>query len=69
MLPQSPLIHLKDLKQLSTLDLTRCHNITDEGLKHLKDLPLKNLNLGWCDKITDAGLEHLKDLRQLYPDA
>ncbi len=53
-------------KQLQTLNLRGCDNITDAGLLHIAELQqLQTLNLGGCDKITDAGLQHLATLQQL----
>ncbi len=56
---------LKCFKQLSSLDLRPSYDITDVGLKHLKDLKQMDdfyLDLSSCRKITDEGLKHLKGL-------
>jgi hypothetical protein len=55
---------LKHLKNVKHLDLSRCHQITDEGMKHLPQ-NLKSLNLSDCRKITDDGLMHLNSLTNL----
>ena len=52
--------------RLRVLNLTRCKQITDAGLVHLKGLTtLEELDLWSCDQITDAGLAHLKGLSNL----
>ena len=52
--------------RLRVLNLTRCKQITDAGLVHLKGLTtLAWLSLWGCDQITDAGLVHLKGLTTL----
>jgi F-box and leucine-rich repeat protein 14 len=51
---------------LKELNLSQCHQITDNGLVHLKSLTqLKHLDLSQCHQITDNGLVHLASLNQL----
>ncbi|PQO48215.1 COR domain-containing protein, partial [Blastopirellula marina] len=60
------LAHLKELKQLQTLDLSGCERIENEGLALLKELKqLNTLDLSWCKRIENEGLAHLKELKQL----
>ena len=41
-------------------------NVTDAGLKELKDFKqLTSLDVSWSKQVTDAGLKELKDLKQL----
>lgn len=61
------LIQTEEAKTLASL-LMSYSKITDAGLEHLKDLPLKTLDLTQCFWFTDAGLEHLKDLPLNYLD-
>ena len=57
--------HLRELTNLTHLDLGRWYLITDDGLSHLAGLTkLKTLDLQ-DTKITDAGLEHLGGLTSL----
>src|SRR5215207_2040012 len=49
---------LKDLKQLTFLRLTHCFDVTDAGLKELKDLNLTTLILTGIN-VTDKGLKEL----------
>jgi len=57
--------HLKNLKNLTKLDLSINNYLTDDGFAQLKDLEnLTELNLRNTN-ITDAGLIHLKDLKNL----
>ena len=56
--------HLKDLKELQSLDLTGAA-VTDAQVERLKGLTqLRSLNLTDA-RVTDAGLDHLKGLSQL----
>ena len=61
----------EDCKELQSLDLRSCRNITDAGMASLSEgcKELRLLNLDSCDKITDAGLASLsegcKELRSL----
>jgi hypothetical protein len=55
------LYHLSSLK-LKHLCLACCVNITNGGVVHLKNHPLKHLNLSWT-RIGFGGLRHLKDLQ------
>ena len=50
--------------QLQHLELEGCRAITDEGLMHLKNLPLQHLNLNLCE-FSKYGLAHLQSLQQL----
>ena len=43
------------------LDLSGCLKITDEGLKHLKNVT-QILYLDQCEIITDKGLKYLKNV-------
>lgn len=51
--------YLAPIFSLKVLDLSRCSEITDEGLKHLTRLPLERLYLSGCSKLTNKGLEYL----------
>lgn len=45
------------LKNLKTLDISECQNITDSGLYNLPRLKmLRNLNISGCTQVTDPGL-------------
>ena len=56
---------LKELKQLTGLELKRCDKVTDAGLKELKGLKqLRELQLEGCTKVTDAGVKELKEALQ-----
>ncbi len=62
-LEEDTLIHLKQLAELESLDLTYTP-IADDELVHLKDLStLQELRLG--RNVTAAGLEHLRGLSKL----
>lgn len=51
--------------QLKRLSLTTAYKLTDEGMRHLADLPnLEWLELG-CKEVTDSGLLHLGSLTKL----
>jgi internalin A len=62
---------VKEFRNLDSLSLNRCLQITDAGLRELKGL--KNLHYLWLGggekfgetKITDRGLRELKDLKSL----
>jgi len=57
---------LENLKELRILRLELCPNLTDAGLRSLKDLTqLEDLRITHCSGITDAGVEHLKGLTNL----
>jgi hypothetical protein len=59
------LLKLKDMRQVTLLDVRGCAYITDKGLGNLSDLTnLKTLKLQ-SSEITDAGLEKLKPLKNL----
>lgn len=52
-------------KNLHLIDLAECHNLTDEGLEALVDLPaLKFLTLS-SDKCTDKGMKVIKKLKSV----
>ncbi len=56
---------LRFFPNLEVLSLRGCHEITDNGLKHLAGLTkLRELHLP-REKITDAGLSHLRRLTEL----
>ncbi|MDF1661039.1 MAG: hypothetical protein P1V97_04675 [Planctomycetota bacterium] len=59
---------LKSLQGSPLEELSLRMPITDLGLSHLKDLPLKKLDLKDCHALTDNGLKHLKGmpLEELY---
>jgi F-box/leucine-rich repeat protein 14 len=52
--------------RLTKLNLTRCLDISDEGVAYLTNLPsLRQLSLRECKKVTDAGTVHLAKLTLL----
>jgi len=57
----SGLAKLEHLRQLSSLNLSFCNQITDRGVMHavkyLKNI--ESLNLSWCSEITDSSLQHI----------
>jgi len=53
---------LKYFKNCTILNLSYCHNITDEGLKYLSNYTTLDLS---CLKITDDGLKYLSNCRSL----
>lgn len=63
-LTDDELIYCKDLTGLTGLGLKNCL-ITDTGLAHVKDLPLKNLNVDGTD-VTASGLKQLRALKNLF---
>jgi Leucine Rich repeat len=51
---------LKELKELTELDLHKCPKITDEGIRHIRQFTkLQVLNLNECKQVTDEGLTPL----------
>jgi hypothetical protein len=53
-------------QNLTTLNLSGCNNITDEGLQQLTQLKnLTTLDLSGCKQITDGGLNNLAQLTKL----
>lgn len=57
---------LKNMTQLTLLDLQRCRQISDSGLAHLKNLiHLETLHLRECDRITDLGVACFKNCVKL----
>ncbi len=56
---------ISGLRQIISLDLAECRNVTNEGIRFLKALPhLIELNLSSCS-LTDSGLAELKPLNHL----
>lgn len=56
---------LKNLPQLTELNLGSC-DITKHGLEHLADLPhLKRLNLAYCGRLTGTVTKPLRQLARL----
>lgn len=55
---------------VQSLDLGNCRFLTNVGLEHLANLPLRRLRIGYSDKISNKGLQFLKDcpLRSLEID-
>lgn len=49
---------LKYLKNVHTIDLSCCNNITDSGVKHLKKV--KSIDLACCNKLIN-GIKYLKN--------
>jgi len=66
------LMQLKDLRQLTSLNLSFCCKISDYGIMKVveKLQDIQSLNLSWCSEITDLSLLHignnLQKLRVLY---
>ena len=54
----------KYFKNIHTLKITNCKNITGVGFKYLKYI--HTLELYRCENITDKELIYLKDIHQLY---
>ena len=52
------------LRQLTSICLVGCLDVTDRGLRHLGG-QLARLNLGYCISLTDAGLAQLSVCKQL----
>jgi len=63
-LTDASLKELKELKQLTTLDLSGTP-VTDAGLKELKELKQLTYLVPYETPVTDKGLKELKDLKQL----
>ncbi len=64
------LVHVKDLKNLRVLNVSKCA-VTDEGLTHLEKMTTLGVLALNGTKVTSAGLVHLKtlpDLRGPEPD-
>ena len=55
------------LPRLTSLDLSRCHALTDAGLRGLVTrLPtLRKINLSYCTELTDCSLATLSKLTEL----
>ena len=45
---------------LTNIDLSLCHDLTDNALMHLREMPLTSVCLGNCSNLTDNALAHLK---------
>ena len=58
--------HVSKFKKLQQLDLSRCKQITDNGLKHLQLTSLRQLNLGDCHKITNIGRSPYKKRKECF---
>jgi hypothetical protein len=58
----APLRLLELCVESYTCKLDRAALITDDGLAHLADMPLRRLELTGSDQITAAGLRHLRGL-------
>ena len=55
------LVHLKEMTELSHLDLTFCQDLTDRGLLNLKRLSsLQYVDLQGCNNLTDSGVTELQ---------
>ncbi len=69
-LKNEDMTHMKEMKELSNLDISGCTSIGDEGIQSLKDLhAIWRLDLSGCMFITDKGLAYLLELpklKQLY---
>ena len=59
-------ITMKEVEKLGNLEYYGFCNLTDEKLKHLKNL--KDLYIGRKSKITDEGLHYLEQLKFLFID-
>ena len=61
------------MKEVHTIDLCGCSQITDQGLQYLSYSALLsgklkgvyNINLSSCFKITDQGLQYLKGVHTI----
>ncbi len=63
LLDNAALEPLKDMGQLTSLNLAYCQQLTDEALLYVKELRnLRSLNLSGLRQITDEGIECLSDL-------
>ena len=59
---------LRDLTELTALDLHGCTLVTDVGVRALRDLTtLTSLTLSYCTHVTDVGLQHCTSLTALSP--
>ena len=57
---------LRDLTELTALDLHGCTLVTDVGVRALRDLTtLTSLTLSYCTHVTDEGLQHCTSLTAL----
>ncbi|XP_065669199.1 F-box/LRR-repeat protein 2 [Hydra vulgaris] len=43
------------LKELNSISIEGCHEVSDHSLYHLIGLPLKHFNLAYCNRISDDG--------------
>jgi len=55
--------HIKNLSNLTTLDISKCSYLTDDIFEHLSELI--DLNIDECNKIHGTGFKYLKKLRIL----
>ena len=58
---------MKYLKNIRTLNLWNCQNITDNGLKYLNNV--RELNISCCYNITGNGFKFLKKIHTLISSA
>lgn len=66
MITDGGLRELKEITNLTSLNISHCCEITDVGLENLSNLiHLDSLNLSNCEKVTDIGLKNLSNLIQL----
>jgi hypothetical protein len=59
---------LRVLNGMKQLILSRCKNVTDEGLEQLMGIQLERLDIRKCDKLTDEGLLLLADMPMRHLD-
>ena len=59
------LYYLSRFPNLTSLNISRCNEITGKGLKHLRAIELNSLNLNFCEKITDTCLNCLSQFPSL----
>lgn len=51
--------------KISSLDVSKCVNITEKTISHFKKMPLTDLNLCGCLQLTDESLQHFLEMNQL----
>ncbi|NQT36640.1 MAG: hypothetical protein HQ581_04075 [Planctomycetes bacterium] len=59
------LAHVAEIKDVEALHLVGCTGVTNEGLVHLKKMPLKVLDLSRTS-VDDEGLKHLADFDEVH---
>lgn len=64
-LTQDGVALLSPLTRLTSLHLDTCENLTDSGVKSLKELPLRSLALSNCSQITDTGIKNITEFKNL----